>query len=73
MNVAFSNGWIARENGELLIYYASSDTRCHVATTTVERLVDYCRRTPSDPLRSAECVRQRIDLIDRNLKLMEGE
>jgi 4-O-beta-D-mannosyl-D-glucose phosphorylase len=73
MNVAFSNGWIARENGELLIYYASSDTRCHVATTTVERLVDYCRNTPSDPLRSAECVRQRIDLIDRNLKLMEGE
>jgi 4-O-beta-D-mannosyl-D-glucose phosphorylase len=72
-NVAFSNGWIARDNGELLIYYASSDTRCHVATTTVERLVDYCRNTPPDPLRSAACVEQRINLIDRNLKLMKGE
>jgi 4-O-beta-D-mannosyl-D-glucose phosphorylase len=73
MNVAFSNGWIARDNGELMIYYASSDTRCHVATTTVERLLDYCKNTPPDPLRSAECVRQRIDLIDRNLRLMRGE
>ncbi len=73
MNVAFSNGWIARDNGELLIYYASSDTRCHVATTTVERLVDYCKNTPPDPLRSAECVTQRIELIDRNLKLMGAE
>jgi 4-O-beta-D-mannosyl-D-glucose phosphorylase len=73
MNVAFSNGWIARDNGELFIYYASSDTRCHVATTTVERLVDYCKNTPPDPLRSAECVKQRIELIDRNLKLMGGE
>jgi 4-O-beta-D-mannosyl-D-glucose phosphorylase len=73
MNVAFSNGWIARDNGELLIYYASSDTRCHVATSTVERLVDYCKNTPSDPLRSAECVKQRITLIERNLKLMGGE
>ena len=73
MNVAFSNGWIARDNGELLIYYASSDTRCHVATTTVERLVDYCKNTPPDPLRSAECVQQRIGLIDTNLKLMGEE
>jgi 4-O-beta-D-mannosyl-D-glucose phosphorylase len=73
MNVAFSNGWIARENGELLIYYASSDTRCHVATTSIERLVDYCKNTPRDPLRSAACVTQRIELIDRNLKLMGEE
>jgi 4-O-beta-D-mannosyl-D-glucose phosphorylase len=73
MNVTFSCGWIARDNGELLVYYASSDTRCHVATTSVERLVDYCRNTPPDPLRSAECVKQRIALIDRNLKLMGGE
>ena len=73
MNVTFSNGWIARDNGELLIYYASSDTRCHVATSTVERLVDYCQNTPPDPLRSAECVKQRIALIDKNLKLMGGE
>lgn len=72
-NVAFSCGWIPRDDGELFIYYASSDTRCHVATTTVERLVDYCRNTPTDPKRSAACVQQRIDLIDRNLALMEGE
>jgi 4-O-beta-D-mannosyl-D-glucose phosphorylase len=72
MNVVFSNGWIARENGEILIYYASCDTRCHVATTTVERLVDYCQNTPPDPLRSADCVTQRMELIDKNLKLMGG-
>ena len=73
MNVAFSCGWVAQEDGELFIYYASSDTRCHVATTTVERLVDYCRNTPSDPLRSADCVKQRIDLIDKNLGLMGND
>jgi 4-O-beta-D-mannosyl-D-glucose phosphorylase len=69
-NVTFSNGWVARDNGQVLIYYASSDTRCHVATTTVEKLIDYCRHTPSDPLRSATCVQQRIDLIQRNLQVM---
>jgi 4-O-beta-D-mannosyl-D-glucose phosphorylase len=73
MNVVFSNGWIARDDGALFVYYASSDTRCHVATTTVERLVDYCRNTPSDPLSSAACVRQRIDLIDKNLRTHRGE
>jgi 4-O-beta-D-mannosyl-D-glucose phosphorylase len=73
MNVVFSNGWIARDDGELFIYYASSDTRCHVATTTVERLVDYCRHTPPDPLTSAACVRQRIELIDRNLEIVREE
>jgi 4-O-beta-D-mannosyl-D-glucose phosphorylase len=67
LNVAFSCGWIPRDNGALFIYYASSDTRCHVATTTVDRLVDYCRNTPPDPLRSAACVTQRIELIDKNL------
>lgn len=73
MNVTFSNGWIERPGGELLIYYASSDTRCHVATTSVERLVDYCRNTPPDPLRSAACVRQRLELIDRNLRILRSE
>jgi 4-O-beta-D-mannosyl-D-glucose phosphorylase len=73
MNVVFSCGWVAREDGTLFIYYASSDTRCHVATTTVERLVDYCRNTPPDPLNSAACVRQRIELIDRNLRTVQGE
>ena len=69
-NVVFSNGWVARANGEVLIYYASSDTRLHVATTTVERLVDYVRHTPPDPLRSAACVAQRSEMIRRNLALL---
>jgi len=69
-NVTFSNGWVARSNGHIPIYYASSDTRCHVAATTVEKLVDYCKQTPRDPLRSAACVQQRIDLIRRNLGFM---
>jgi 4-O-beta-D-mannosyl-D-glucose phosphorylase len=69
-NVTFSNGWIARDNGQVLIYYASSDTRCHVATTTVQKLVDYCKHTPPDPLRSAACVQQRISLIQQNLQMM---
>jgi len=69
-NVTFSNGWVAKPDGRLFIYYASSDTRCHVATTTVERLVDYCKNTPADPLRSYACVQQRIELIRRNLAIM---
>jgi 4-O-beta-D-mannosyl-D-glucose phosphorylase len=68
MNVTFSNGWIALANGDLYLYYGSSDTRCHVATSTVERLVDYCRNTPPDPLHSAACVQQRVELIERNLR-----
>lgn len=70
LNVAFSCGWIARGDGSLFIYYASSDTRCHVATTTVARMVDYCRNTPEDPRRSAACVEQRLELIERNMKVM---
>ncbi len=69
-NVVFSNGVIARNNGDVYIYYASSDTRLHVATTTKEKLMDYCFNTPSDPLRSVDCVKQRIDLIDKNLELL---
>jgi 4-O-beta-D-mannosyl-D-glucose phosphorylase len=68
-NVAFSNGWIANEAGEVFIYYASSDTRMHVATSTIARLVDYVMNTPSDPLTSAGCVKQRSELIARNLAL----
>ncbi len=64
-NVLFSNGWVQRGN-EVYIYYASSDTRCHVATSTVEQLIDYCKNTPQDPMRSALCVKQRQELIDRN-------
>jgi 4-O-beta-D-mannosyl-D-glucose phosphorylase len=70
MNVTFSCGWILR-GGEIWIYYGSSDTRCHVATTTVDRLMDYCQNTPKDPLRSAACVQQRIALIEKNLELLK--
>ncbi|SFE98700.1 4-O-beta-D-mannosyl-D-glucose phosphorylase [Paenibacillus catalpae] len=70
-NVVFTNGLIARDNGEVFIYYASSDTRCHVAVTTIEKLIDYVVHTPSDPLRSYACVQQRNELITSNLKLME--
>ncbi len=71
-NVVFTNGAIAKNNGEVYIYYASSDTRLHVAATTVERLMDYTFNTPSDPLRSVECVQQRCKLIKRNLELLKG-
>lgn len=69
-NVVFTNGAIVRDNGEIYIYYASDDTRLHVATTTVEKLVDYVFHTPSDPLRSADCVKQRCGLIDANLAFL---
>lgn len=65
-NVAFSNGWVARADGTVLIYYASSDTRTHVAVSTIDRLLDYALNTPSDGLRSAASVQQRIELIRRN-------
>ncbi len=64
-NVVFSNGWVARSDG-VLIYYASSDTRLHVAVSTVDRLLDYVLNTPEDGLRSAASVQQRIALIRRN-------
>jgi len=69
-NVVFSNGWVAREDGQVFIYYGSSDTRLHVATSTVARLLDYVLHTPEDPLRSYACVEQRYALIEKNLKLM---
>mgnify|MGYP004461087431 FL=1 len=71
-NVVFTNGAIVRENGEVYIYYASSDTRVHVASTTVEKLMDYTFNTPSDPLRSVDCVKQRYELISRNLEYMKN-
>lgn len=70
-NVVFTNGAIARENGAVYLYYASSDTRIHVAVTTVEKLVDYVFHTPEDPLRSVDCVKQRRALINRNKELLE--
>ena len=70
-NVLFSSGWIARDDGEVFIYYGSSDTRIHVATSTVEKLLDYVVNTPPDPLRSFACVEQRNELISRNLELLQ--
>lgn len=70
-NVTFSNGWVEKKNGEVLIYYASSDTRMHVATTTVEKLLDYCLNTPSDGLRSATSVQTRNQMISKNLKVIK--
>ena len=72
-NVVFTNGAIAKENGDVYIYYASSDTRMHVATTTVDKLVDYVFNTPKDPLRSVECVQQRCGLIRKNLELLQNK
>lgn len=69
-NVVFSNGWVRRDE-RVFIYYASSDTRMHVATTTIEQLVDYCIHTPEDGYRSGLSVQQRIRLIDANLKWMK--
>lgn len=65
-NVTFSNGWLVNEREEVFIYYGSSDTRMHVATTTVEKLLDYAMNTPPDGLRSAASVAQRIALINLN-------
>lgn len=72
-NVVFTNGAIANEKGEVYIYYASSDTRMHVATTTVDKLIDYVFNTPKDPLRSVECVAQRCDLIKKNLEFLSKQ
>jgi 4-O-beta-D-mannosyl-D-glucose phosphorylase len=67
-NVVFTNGAVADEDGRLLIYYASSDTRLHVAESSVEKLLDYCFNTPADPLTSQGSVKQRIALIRKNLE-----
>ena len=69
MNVLFSNGWIADPDGKVFIYYASSDTRMHVATSTVNRLVDYCLHTEPDGFRTGETVERLNRLIDKNLKI----
>ena len=86
MNVLFSNGWIADFSDEpeminggsmhsmedkVFIYYASSDTRMHVATSTVGQLVDYCMNTPADGFTTGESVKTRNGLIDRNLAFLK--
>ena len=69
MNVLFCNGWIADPDGRVLIYYASSDTRIHLAESTVERLLDYCLNTNPDGLRTGCSVETLNALIDRNESL----
>lgn len=71
-NVVFTNGAIVRDNGDVYIYYASSDTRVHVAVTDIERLMDYTFNTPEDPLRSVDCVKQRCELIEKNMRFLEN-
>jgi 4-O-beta-D-mannosyl-D-glucose phosphorylase len=70
-NVVFSNGWVERD-GTVFIYYASSDTRMHVATTTAAKLIDYCMNTPEDEFRSHLSVKQRVALIKSNLAWMKN-
>ncbi|RYY10137.1 MAG: glycosidase, partial [Chitinophagaceae bacterium] len=68
-NVVFCNGWIADDNGDVFIYYASSDSRMHVATSTVEQLLDYIINTPEDKFSSAESVRTLNQIIHANATL----
>jgi 4-O-beta-D-mannosyl-D-glucose phosphorylase len=69
-NVLFTNGWIADDDGTVYIYYASSDTRMHVAVSSIDRLVDYCMNTPADKLRSAASVETLKNQISRNLEFL---
>ena len=69
-NVVFTNGAAVGENGDVYIYYASCDTRMHVASTTIDRLEEYLQATPEDPQRSADCVRQRCELIQKNMETL---
>ena len=68
-NVLFCNGWIADDDGRVFIYYASSDTRMHVATTTIDILVDYCLNTPKDGRHSNGSVNNVIELIKKNKEI----
>ncbi len=72
-NVVFSNGWIKKENDEILIYYASSDTRIHVAETSITKLLDYVKNTPTDAGFSNSCVSMRDKMINKNLDILKRE
>ena len=72
-NVVFTNGAVVNDKGEVYIYYASSDTRLHVASTDIDHLKDYVFNTPEDPLRSVDCVNQRCDLIRKNIELLQSD
>jgi 4-O-beta-D-mannosyl-D-glucose phosphorylase len=71
-NVVFCNGVITKENGAIFIYYASSDTRVHIATTSIDKMLDYILNTPEDPMRSFTCVQQRNQMISHNLKILNN-
>ena len=71
-NVAFSNGWVERPDGTVLIYYGGSDTRCYVARSSVERLLDWCFNTPEDGLTTHGCVEQRLGLIQSNRRILNA-
>jgi 4-O-beta-D-mannosyl-D-glucose phosphorylase len=70
-NVVFGNGWIADDDGTVYIYYASSDTRMHVATSTIDKLVDYVINTGEDGFTSHESVKKLYAIIDTNKKLQQ--
>jgi 4-O-beta-D-mannosyl-D-glucose phosphorylase len=70
-SVAFSNGWVCRGDSQVLIYYATNDTQTYVGISDIDRLVDYCINTPEDPLRSAACVQQRVELIRGNAEFLD--
>jgi len=72
-NVLFSNGWIKDADDTVYIYYASSDTRTHVAVSSVPKLLDYCLNTPADGLRSAESLQKVVNLIDHNARYVNNE
>ncbi|MEE9404603.1 MAG: glycosidase [Algisphaera sp.] len=71
-SVAFGNGWVAQDDGTVNIYYATNDTQTYCAVSSIDRLVDYCTNTPEDPLRSAACVDQRVDLIQKNQAFLKN-
>ena len=71
-NVTFSNGWVRNENDEVFIYYGSSDTRMHVATTTINKLIDYVMNTPEDGYTSAASVKTRSKMIKGNLEVLKN-
>jgi 4-O-beta-D-mannosyl-D-glucose phosphorylase len=70
-NVVFIKRWVKRKSGDVLMYYGSSDTRMHVAVSTVDRLLDYVLHTPEDGLKTGASVQQRVQLIENNLKILK--
>ena len=72
-NVTFSNGWIEDDDGTVYIYYASSDTRMHVAVTTTDKLLDYVMNTPEDPGRTELCALQRKEMISKNVDILKKQ